>query len=329
MAPSRHQTETLPPLQISSACTSAAVALPLGGMHDKAGSDLEMRPFGRRPNRHLNANRAHLERSGLPMKSIAPKPLAEVDGWPVNIANEAEAIAKITAAAGAGDSFAVFTLNLDHLVKLRADGRFRNAYRQARFVTADGEPVAHLARRQHAGIVRTTGADLAVPLARAAAGQKLSVYIFGTSPRVIADAAADLAERCNGLLDIAGSASPSIGFDPEGPEADAALDRIAASGARLCFVALGAPKQEIFASRAVARGVPAGFICIGAALDFLAGEQSRAPVIMQRYGMEWLWRLVSSPRRLTGRYLACAFVLASILMFGPARVNEDTPHPAE
>ena len=252
------------------------------------------------------------------LTSATEHPLAAVDGWPVNIVNQAEAVAKIIAAATRGESFAAFTLNLDHLVKLRSSAAFRKAYMHARFVTADGAPVAKLAQRQNMSIERTTGADLVVPLALAAAEHHLPVYLFGTSPQVIAESAADLNERCGGGLDIVGSAAPAMGFDPEGPEADAALDRIAASGARLCFVALGAPKQEILAARAVARGVKTGFVCIGAALDFIAGEQSRAPVFMQKHGLEWLWRLASSPRRLAGRSLSCALLLADILLFGPS-----------
>lgn len=248
------------------------------------------------------------------MTSATEHPLAAVDGWPVNIANQAEAVAKIAASAARGESFAAFTLNLDHLVKLRSSAKFRKAYMQARYVTADGAPVAHLAQRQHAAIERTTGADLLVPLALAAAALQIPVYFFGTSPQVIADAATDLNERCANQLNIVGSAAPAMGFDPEGAEADAAIDTIAASGARLCFVALGAPKQEIFAARAVARGVKAGFVCIGAALDFIVGEQSRAPLVMQKHGLEWLWRLASSPRRLAWRYLSCAVVLADIVL---------------
>lgn len=253
----------------------------------------------------------------LCMTSATEQPLAAVDGWPVNIATQAEAVSKVMAAATRGESFAIFTLNLDHLVKLRTDAAFRKAYLHARYVTADGAPVARLAQRQHGKVERTTGADLLVPLAQAAAEQGLPVYLFGSSPQVIAESAADLVERCNGKLDIAGSAAPAMGFDPQGSEADAAIDRIAATGARLCIVALGAPKQEIFAARAVARGVKCGFVCAGAALDFISGEQLRAPLIMQRNGLEWLWRLASSPRRLGARYLSCALLLADIVLFGP------------
>lgn len=249
----------------------------------------------------------------------ASPPLAMIDSWPINIADEQQAIDAIVSAAERQESFVVFTLNLDHLDKLRRDSRFRDAYARARFVTADGAPVALLAARQDKRIRRTAGADLVVPLARSAARHRLPVYLFGTSPDVLSGASAYLRQAAGTGLDIVGSASPERDFDPEGAAADAALDRIAASGARLCFVALGAPKQEIFAARAVARGVNAGFICIGAGLDFLVGAQVRAPSVMQKYGMEWIWRLSTNPRRLGLRYARCAIVLAEIAIIAPVK----------
>lgn len=253
------------------------------------------------------------------MLASANQDLATVDGWPINLPTLDVAVDAIAAAAARGECFSVFTLNLDHLVKLRSSAAFREAYSNATFVTADGEPVARIARRIDARIERTTGADLVVPLAEEAALRGLPVYFFGTSPGALARAASDLCERTDQSLDIAGSTSPSRDFDPEGPEADAVLDKIAASGARLCFVALGAPKQELFSAYAAKRGINVGFVCVGAALDFLAGEQVRAPAFMRRNGIEWLWRLATSPRRLTARYLKCAFVLADITFLAQLR----------
>lgn len=238
--------------------------------------------------------------------------LATVDGWPINMPNLASTVDAVVAAARSRQPFTVFTLNLDHLVKLRTSSAFRTAYRRARFVTADGEPVARIAARQDARIERTTGADLVVPLCLAAADHGISVFLFGSTPQSLGQAGGDLSARTGGRLDIAGTLAPSQTFDPEGPEADAALDRIVASGAGICFVALGAPKQEVFAAYAERRGIKVGFVCIGAALDFLSGEQVRAPGVMQQYGLEWLWRLATSPRRLAKRYAMCALVLADI-----------------
>ena len=103
--------------------------------------------------------------------------------------------------------------------------------------------------------------------------------------------------------------SPTYGFDVTGKVADDAIEDIKASGAKLCFVLLGAPKQEIFASRAVKAGSQCGFICVGAAADFIAGSQVRAPKFLQSSGLEWLWRLSHNPKRLGMRYFQCAVVL--------------------
>ena len=119
------------------------------------------------------------------MASTRSDPLAIVGGWPINIANQSQAVSEIVEAASRGESFAAFTLNLDHLDKLKRDPRFREAYAAPRYVTADGAPVAFLASLQGTRIERTTGADLVIPLARAAAKQRLPIYLFGTQPEIL------------------------------------------------------------------------------------------------------------------------------------------------
>jgi exopolysaccharide biosynthesis WecB/TagA/CpsF family protein len=249
----------------------------------------------------------------------SPPVVARIDGWPIHLQTLPSTIEHIVRAARAQTGFTVFTLNLDHLVKLRTSTAFQDAYRRADLVTADGEPVAWLARFQAPGVRRTTGADLFVPVVRAAAQNGLPIYLFGSTLAVLKKTQDRLSSETRGQLTVAGIASPSDHFDPEGLEADRAIDAITASGARLCFVALGAPKQEVFAARAVARGCKAGFICIGAAVDFVAGAQVRAPAVFQRYGMEWAWRLASNPRRLAKRYADCARVLVDVAVFAPMR----------
>lgn len=246
-------------------------------------------------------------------------PLAHVDGWPITLPDLDQAVSRIIAAAERGEGFSAVTLNLDHLVKLRRSDAFRRAYATARFVTADGAPVARLARTGCPAIERTTGADLVIPLAEAAARRGLPIYFFGSSAEVLGKAGHDLARRTDGALAIAGTEAPPLGFDPESPQADAALDRIAASGARLCFLALGAPKQEIFAARAMSRGIKVGFVSVGAALDFIAGAQIRAPERLRDSGLEWLWRLSTNPRRLAMRYTQCAILLADLALLAPVR----------
>lgn len=105
--------------------------------------------------------------------------------------------------------------------------------------------------------------------------------------------------------------APPMGFDPDGPAALDLLHEVADSDARLCFLALGAPRQERLAARGRHAAPGVGFASVGAGLDFLGGNQARAPKWVRRMAMEWAWRMVSAPRRLAPRYARCAAILPS------------------
>lgn len=239
----------------------------------------------------------------------APEPIAVIDTARVNIGRQSELIHLITFDALTGRGGTVFTLNLDHLVKLERDPAFRAAYSQATYISADGAPVVAMARRLGANLVRVTGADLVRPLSGAAALARIPIFLFGTTQETLATTATLLRREYPRLI-VAGFESPPFGFSPFGMEARAAAERIASSGARICFVALGAPKQEVFAEFARRWAPSVTFVCIGAALDFIGGGQRRAPQPLQTMGLEWLWRLMHDPRRLTKRYFLSALYLA-------------------
>ena len=244
--------------------------------------------------------------------------LATVDGQWINISAQAEAVAAVRADFRMGRGFSVHVLNLDHLVKRRSDLQYKDAYHRATYVTCDGAPVAALARRQYPGMRRTPGPDLIEPLCRLAAEEGMPVYLFGSSPDALRQTAEQLVVRCPGLQ-ICGSDSPPQGFDPASPAADAAIDRMAASGARLCLISLGSPKQEVLSRRALDRHPHLGLLNIGAGIDFIAGTQSRAPDFVKHNGLEWLWRLATNPRRLSGRYARCAVLLADVAIAHPVK----------
>ena len=223
---------------------------------------------------------------------------------PTRDALEAEVVRRLHA----GEGFALATLNLDHLVKLAADPGFRIAYQTQDLVVADGNPIVWLSRLARQPVDLMPGSDLVVPLAGWAHAAEQSVALVGSTDDSLRQAASALRAAVPGLQ-VACTIAPPFGFDPEGPGADAILHQVAQSGARLCFIALGAPKQELFAARGrdVAPGV--GFASIGAGLDFLSGAQVRAPLWVRRLALEWLWRLLQQPGRMLGRYLACFRIL--------------------
>ena len=235
-----------------------------------------------------------------------------VDGITINLPTMDHAVSSIVSAAQAEQSFYVCTLNLDHVVHLNAHDEFRRAYRRARFVTADGFPIVVLGRLAKMPLQRTTGADLIEPICEEASRCGLPIFLLGANRATLDATGRRLRERYPDL-EVAGSFAPGQGFDPYSAEADEAIERLDASGARLCFLALGSPKQEIFAARCADRVRGTGLLCIGAALDFIAGKQMRAPKFAQRNGLEWFWRLTREPRRLGPRYARCAAALPSLL----------------
>lgn len=225
----------------------------------------------------------------------------------VNIPDRSALLAEVRARLTGHAGFALATLNLDHLVKLRRSAAFRSTYAAQDLVVADGNPIvwlSHLARRP---VALVPGSDLVIPLARLAAATGATVALIGSTDIALAAAADRLRAEVPGVI-IALTHAPAMGFDPQGAEARALLARVAPV-AGLCFIALGAPKQETFAAlgRSLAPGV--GFVSVGAGLDFLAGTQGRAPKWVRSIAMEWLWRALSEPRRLIPRYLACVAIL--------------------
>jgi len=226
----------------------------------------------------------------------------------VNVASRAGLLDGIAARLARGEGFALATLNLDHLVKLGRDADFAAAYAAQDLVTADGRPVVWLARLAGREVELITGSDLIRPLLRVAAGLGAPVGFLGATDATLAAAARRLRDDIPGL-EIACTIAPPMGFDPEGEAARAALAQMQAAGVRLCLLALGAPRQERLAAlgRRAAPGI--GFVSIGAGLDFIAGSQRRAPAWMRAVALEWLWRMLSDPRRLALRYLRAAAIL--------------------
>ena len=237
---------------------------------------------------------------------------AVVEGLKISALPLAETAAFICRNAGSAAAQNVFTLNLDHVVKMRKDAMFRQAYRRAGLITADGFPIVLACSLQGKRVSRVAGSDLIAPISAEATRSGKSIYLFGSSLEVLVKASRLLHERNAGLT-IAGVFAPPQGFNPTSADARGCIETIGNSGADLCFVALGAPKQELFADFGKSLMPHISFVCIGAGLDFIAGAQVRAPHWMRRWGLEWLWRAASDPQRLLYRYLLCMVALPRVL----------------
>jgi N-acetylglucosaminyldiphosphoundecaprenol N-acetyl-beta-D-mannosaminyltransferase len=250
--------------------------------------------------------------TSLSESNLIPPTLVEIDGQPVNVRNLSHAVTSIIARLSHPGSFLVCTLNLDHLVKLRKSGQLRQAYARAEIITPDGFPIVKLGDLRGCRLERTTGADLIEPLCAIATQRRLPIFLIGSTFAVLSKSARRLLTS-HIDLEIAGVYAPSQSFSVQSAEADEAIDVIRRSGARLCFLALGAPLQELFGLRAVDETFGVAFLPIGAGLDFLAGAQVRCPSWLQSMNLEWAWRLTRDPRRLWLRYFRCAVLFAMLL----------------
>ncbi|MBI6630195.1 WecB/TagA/CpsF family glycosyltransferase [Pontibaca salina] len=226
----------------------------------------------------------------------------------VNIPDWAALETALKARLGTRQGFALATVNLDHLVKMRNSPEFAKVYAGHDYVVADGRPIVALSQLAHRPVQLLPGSDLVIPLCHMAAAAGAKVALVGSTEMALEDAREVLSAQVPGL-DVQLCISPSVPFDPEGIEAAKILQRLEDEGIGLCLLALGAPRQEALALRGRALAPSVGFASIGAGLDFLGGHQHRAPRWMRRVGLEWLWRALSSPRRLIPRYAACAAIL--------------------
>ena len=233
-------------------------------------------------------------------------------GVTVTVTDQPTLLDDLAARLRAGQGFSVATLNLDHVVKLSRNPRFRAAYAAHTHVTADGKPIVWLSRLAGQQVSLVPGSELIEPLVAKAVEARVPVAFFGSSQETLEVAADRLRARHRGL-EIALCRAPVMGFDPESAVVEEDIAALKASGARLVFLALGAPKQEVFAARAQMALPEMGFVSVGAGLDFIAGTQRRAPAWVQAIAAEWLWRMLSDPRRLAARYGACIAVLPKLL----------------
>lgn len=230
----------------------------------------------------------------------------------------------VLAAAAVPTPFAGTALAVHGLMEAVRDPEYRHRINHLDLVTPDGQPVRWALDALHETRLpdRCYGPTLMLHVCAAAADAGLPIYLYGSTPAVLAPLAARLAGRFAGLQ-IAGTTGSAFGqVAPD--ELDRIAEAIRASGARIVFVGLGCPRQEVFAYEMRERlGMPV--LAVGAAFDYHAGLRREPPAVVQRWGLQWLWRLVAEPRRMWRRYLSTnpAFVAGIVRQ----RITKRAPDP--
>ncbi len=233
----------------------------------------------------------------------------EVLGCRLDCVDIDEATARILAFARGNRPAQVVTLGTEMVVAARRDPTFRATLAASALNVCDTVGVLWAARRRGARIAaRVTGAELLERLCAAAAKEALPIYLLGGAPGVAIEAAQRLAERYPGLR-VAGAAD---GYFPAERAATLA-EEIARSGARMLFVGLGSPRQELWLAEYLAASGAGVGIGVGGAFDAVVGRVPRAPERWQRLNLEWLYRLLREPHRWR-RQLALPHFVALLLI---------------
>jgi N-acetylglucosaminyldiphosphoundecaprenol N-acetyl-beta-D-mannosaminyltransferase len=212
-----------------------------------------------------------------------------------------EALERIWQLASRRQSGYVGICNAHSVVTAAQDPAFATALAGADMNTPDGAPVAWMLRKLgHPEQQRINGPDLMLRYCALASQRDEAIFLYGASNETLTLLQKRLTQEWP-TLKIAGAYSPP--FRPLSAEEDAATVKlINDSGAGTVWVSLGCPKQELWMAKQRGR-INAVMIGVGAAFDYHAGTLRRAPLWMQKRGLEWLYRLVTEPRRLWRRYL--------------------------
>lgn len=222
-------------------------------------------------------------------------------GVDVSVIDYEAAVARIMAAASEGKGLSVSALAVHGVMTGALDTTHKYRLNRLDIVAPDGQPVRWALRLLHGEKLadRVYGPALTRHICATAAARGLPIYLFGSRQDVLEAWRARLSKELPQLV-VAGYEASRFRQLTD-TEADELNARIKASGARVVFVGLGCPRQEVFVFEH-AKALQMPVLAVGAAFNFEAGMKE-APDWMQRAGLEWLFRLALEPRRLWRRYL--------------------------
>ena len=215
-------------------------------------------------------------------------------GIPVHAVTMAETLALIEGYMAEPRLHQIATVNPEFVMAAQSDAEFRAVLERADLCLPDGVGLLYAARRTGRRLPeRVPGSELVYRLAERAAARGWPLFLLGAAPGVADEAAGVLRGLYPGLC-VAGAYAGS----PDPAENEVIVQRVNDSGAMLLFVAYGAPKQDKWIARN-RDALPAVRLAIGVggSLDFITGRAVRAPLWMQRLGLEWLHRLIREPWR--------------------------------
>lgn len=200
-------------------------------------------------------------------------------------------------------------VNVAKIVNMRRDSVLRDSVTGCDIINIDGMGVVWGARFLGVNVPeRVAGVDLFHRLLAMSAREEFSVYLLGARDEVVSETA-DRVKKLYPGLKVAGFHHGYF-WDDEA----AVVEKVRASGAQLLFVAITSPKKENFINRWSDQLGVKFVMGVGGTFDVVAGKVKRAPLWMQRWGLEWFFRVIQEPRRMWKRYLVTNMKFARLLL---------------
>lgn len=210
---------------------------------------------------------------------------------------------KMALAIEKGDKLRIVVTPVNCILWAKKDPKLREIYNSADIATADGVPLVWASKWLGEPIRgRVTGLDLLPEFSKIACKRGFRYFFLGAGPGVAEKLADELTTRNPGLH-VAGSYSPPFAEEFTEDENQKMINMINQSGADVLWVSLTAPKQDFWIAEHFDKLQVHVAIGVGAAFDVVSGNIKRAPLWMQKNGLEWFYRLLMEPGRLAKRYL--------------------------
>lgn len=229
-----------------------------------------------------------------------PPRRAEVFGTDVSLTTVDEVSSSLL--DGSRDSLTVAVANVHSVMSARRDPSLSRALNDAAIVTPDGVPLVWALKADgFDSAARVTGIDVMKTTLDRGRSTDVKHFFYGSTEEVLGLMVTNASKTYPGVL-IAGTISPPFGELTEQVLAEH-IQRIKDSGARIAWIGLGMPKQEMWMARATEHLPGVALVGVGAAFDWFAGTVPVAPEWMRDHGLEWAFRLALEPRRMWRRYV--------------------------
>lgn len=220
----------------------------------------------------------------------------------VNNLNMSEAILNIEDLIAKKKKSYVVAVNTDVVMKIEKDLYLKKITDNADMVLVDGKPLVWISKLHNKPVkAKVSGSDLVPELCKISAQKGYSLFIIGGKLGIAEQAKIKLKEKFP-EINIAGTYSPSMGFENNTDELEKINNMISEAGPDILIVCFGCPKQEKWVYENYERYDATVSICAGATVDFLAESIKRAPAWMSECGLEWFYRFIREPKRMFKRY---------------------------